>query len=134
MWPRTYATHHPATPLLEKYARNGCPVDCGPRWTKEQIEAAILQHGPYKSAQLPVAREALRAEAKDKVTQGFAKIVKYKDIQNNLPETLKISPAACIPHKSRQFCVILDLSFNLLLNGSAKLQSTKQQDHKHHQK
>eukprot|EP00957_Ditylum_brightwellii_P022486 1696916-Ditylum_brightwellii.AAC.1 len=27
MWPRTYATEHPAAPLLAQYALEGCPVD-----------------------------------------------------------------------------------------------------------
>jgi hypothetical protein len=37
MWPRLYATDHPAAPLLTEYARKGCPVDCGPSWSKERI-------------------------------------------------------------------------------------------------
>jgi len=41
----------------------------------------------------------------------------------NLPETLIISPAACIPHNSRPFRVILDLSYSLLLNGLVYLSS-----------
>ena len=48
---------------------------------------------------------------------GFAKIVRYGDIKNKLPRHLKISPVACIPHKSRSYQVILDLSFNLRVNG-----------------
>ena len=112
MWPHTYALQHPAVPLLQKFSTTGCPTDCGPPWTKLQIEAAI-RHGPHKSARSPAAKAALRAEALTKVQQGFAKIVKYKDIANDIPSQLKVSPAACIPHKSRQFRVILDLSFRL---------------------
>ena len=73
MWPRTYATHHPAKSLLDKYATTGCPVDCGPQWSKAQIETAI-KHGPHRSSQSLAAQAALRAEAQDKVKQGFAKI------------------------------------------------------------
>ena len=116
MWPRTFALKHPAAPLLERYAQQGCPVDCGKNWSQDRIEAAI-QHGPHRSARTPQARQALRQEALEKVKQGFAKIVRYGDIKNNLPEQLKISPAACIPHKSRTYRVILDLSFRLRHNG-----------------
>ena len=113
MWPRTHALNHPATPLLQEFSTKGCPADCGPNWTQAQIEAAI-QHGPHKSARSKEARAALRAEAMTKVKQGFARIIKYKDIvRNNIPPQLKVSPAACIPHKSRKFRVILDLSFRL---------------------
>ena len=116
MWPRTFALNHPAAPLLESYARHGCPVDCGEHWTQDRIEAAI-KHGPHRSARTPEARQALRKEALEKVQQGFAKIVRYGDIKHNLPPQLKISPAACIPHKSRSYRVILDLSFRLRHNG-----------------
>ena len=112
MWPCTYAQHHPATPLLQKFSTEGCPADCGPAWTTAQIEAAI-QHGPHKSARSPEARSALHLEAQQKVKQGFTKIVKYREIKSDLPTQLKVSPAACIPHKSRKFRVILDLSFPL---------------------
>ena len=112
MWPRTHAKQHPAAKLLQEFSTQGCPADCGPSWTKAQIEAAIL-HGPHKSARSPEARKALRAEALTKVKQGFAKIIKYRDISTDLPSHLKVSPAACIPHKSRKFRVILDLSFRL---------------------
>ena len=119
MWPRTYAVNHPAAPFLQTYALNGCPVDCGDQWTRDRIEAAI-EHGPHRSARTPAARQALRDETQNKVQQGFAKIVQYKDIAKNLPPQLKISPAACIPHKSRKFRVILDLSFRFFFNGAYK--------------
>ena len=99
MWPRTHAMKHPAVPLLQKFSTEGCPADCGPNWTKAQIEAAI-HHGPHKSARSLEARKALRAEALTKVKQGFAKIIKYGEICKKLPPQLKVSPAACIPHKS----------------------------------
>jgi hypothetical protein len=37
MWPRSYAEFHWATPLLNSYAIDGCPVQCGPDWSKEKI-------------------------------------------------------------------------------------------------
>ena len=112
MWPRLHAKHHPAAKMLQTFSTQGCPADCGPPWTKAQIETAI-QHGPHKSARSTEARKALRLEALTKVRQGFAKILKYGDICENMPPQLKVSPAACIPHKSRKFRVILDLSFRL---------------------
>jgi len=39
----------------------------------------------------------------------------WDSIKDNPPVELKISPIAAIPHKSKQFCSILDLSFNLRL-------------------
>eukprot|EP00957_Ditylum_brightwellii_P075327 5723865-Ditylum_brightwellii.AAC.1 len=46
MWPHTFATRHPAAPLLELCAIEGCPVDCGTDWTQEHIEASV-RHGPH---------------------------------------------------------------------------------------
>jgi len=40
---------HPAFNALYRYAAKGCPVECGPSWTKEHLEAAI-QRGPHISA------------------------------------------------------------------------------------
>ena len=59
----------------------------------------------------------LRLKAQTKVQNGFANIIEYKTIKDRLHPTLKVSPAACITHKSRQYCVILDLSFCLHVNG-----------------
>ena len=100
MWPRTYALNHPAKNLLDEYATKGCPVDCGKDWSLDHITKAIL-HGPHKSAKSKEAAAALHAETLSKVKNGFAKIVKFKDIKENLPKNLKISPVACIPHKSK---------------------------------
>ena len=44
-------------------------------------------------------------------------MVKWGDIKKNIPPRLKISPVAMIPHKSKQFRCILDLSFTLRHNG-----------------
>ena len=115
MWPRTYATLHHAKPLLQSFSTEGCPVNCGPTWSTEKIEAAVIQR-PHMSSKSIEARTALRLEAHTKVNNGFAKILKYKTIKDRLPPTLKVSPTSCILHKSRQYCVILDLSFRLRLN------------------
>jgi hypothetical protein len=77
----------------------------------------MAPHGPHQSAQTPEARAALREETLRKIEQGFAKKVRYGDIKNAFPKQLKVSPVAAIPHKSKSYRVILDLSFNLLMNS-----------------
>ncbi len=114
--PQKEALAHAAAKLINHYATKGCPVDCGPDWTIEHIEAAIL-HGAHPSADLPDAMQALHEETEDKVKNGYARVVRYGDIKRNLPKTLKISPVAMIPHKSRSFRTILDLSFRLRLRN-----------------
>ena len=59
----------------------------------------------------------LREETKDKVHHGYARVVKWKDIKDDIPPQLKISPVAMIPHKSKKFRCILDLSFALYHKG-----------------
>ena len=112
MWPHGPALRHPAAPLLTSYALDGCPVDCGPQWTKVQLEQA-LQYGAHPSAKRPEALKCLIDETDKKVSKGFARIFKWVKLKNNIPKNLKISPVAVIPHKSRAFHCILDLSFQL---------------------
>ena len=119
MWPTTHALKHEAAPMLEAYSINGCPVDCGEDWTADQINNA-LKYGAHPSAKAPEALKCLIEEAETKVKNGFAKIITWKEIKNNIPSKLKISPIAMIPHKSRKFRGILDLSFHI------KTKTTKQ--------
>ena len=65
------------------------PVDCGKNWSREHIEAALLR-GPHASATSQEAISCLRDETREKVEAGFARIVKYGDIQDLLPPSLKI--------------------------------------------
>ena len=116
MWPNTYATKYQAAPLLSAYAHQGCPVDCGPNWTKPHI-IEILKRGPHQSAKSKGAASQLRAETQEKIYNSYARIVKWSDISTNIPPKLKISPVAMIPHKSRAFRYILDLSFKLHKQG-----------------
>ena len=118
MFPRNIALNHPAAASLLEYAYNGCPVDCGKNWTTEQMEAAILR-GAHPSAKVPEAAAACRAEALERVNDGCAKIVKWSDIKHNPPPQLKISPIAAVPHKTRLFRMILDLSFSLTINNES---------------
>ena len=102
--------------MLLQYAKEGCPVDAGRAWTPEEITAAV-NRGPHISSRSPDAIAYMQQEAKDKVQQGFAEIVNWEDIQPHLSSPawnqLKISPLALVPHKSRKFRAILDLSFKL---------------------
>ncbi|GFH50466.1 hypothetical protein CTEN210_06942 [Chaetoceros tenuissimus] len=91
-------------------------VHCGENWSREHIEAALLR-GPHISAKSSEAITVLREETAAKVEAGFARVVRYGDIRVLLPPSLKISPIAGVPHKSRRFRWILDLSFQLLWNG-----------------
>ena len=117
MWPRgAIANAHPAANLLKFYSSKGCPVDTGEDWTVEMITTAI-KRGPHISARMQEAKQYLQAETTEKVNGNYVKIVKWKDIKSNPPPKLKISPIALIPHKSRSFRCILDLSFNLKIKG-----------------
>ena len=102
MWPRTFSLSHPAADMLHKWATNGCPADCGPDWSDDQIIAA-LKRGAHPSAQLPEATEYLYSETTEKVKAGHLKVVRWGDIKANRPRNLKLSPVALIPHKSRSF-------------------------------
>ena len=113
---RSYALHHPAATLLKSYSTAGCPVDCGPQWTLQHI-IKMLKRGPYKSATSKRARQALLDETATKISQGYSKIVKWGEIKNCLHKNFKLSPVAMIPHKSRSFRCILDLSFQLKQNN-----------------
>ena len=112
MWPRGIANNHRAAPLLHSYSIHGCPVDCGRPWEKEEILAAI-HRGAHISAKEPAARAYLLQQAIQAVEDGFAKLITLGEIIDQLPENLKISPVAMVPHKSRDYRVILDLSFCL---------------------
>jgi len=116
MCPDESIRHHPAFDALYRYATEGCPVDCGLSWTAEHLEAAVLR-GPHISAKSAEAARCLREEAMEKVAQGEAEIIKWDDIKANPHPKLKISPLAAVPHKSRMFRAILDLSFQLRING-----------------
>ena len=67
--------------------------------------------GPNESVRDPVAAKCCRDEAFEKVDQGFCRIVNWDDLKKDLPPTLKISPIAAIPHKSRAYRMILNLKY-----------------------
>ena len=116
MYPRQEAKNHPSATRLLEYATVGCPADCGPDLTRDHITKALL-NGPHKSALEPDALKALHHEVQEKVKQGYAKIEKFSSIKDNLPKKFKFSSVAMIPHKSRSYCTILDLSFKLMVDN-----------------
>jgi hypothetical protein len=116
MYPRTFSSQHNVTPLLLQYAKKGCPVDCGPDWDKSKI-LLLLKRGPHKSSTKKDAVRQLRAETLEKIEMGYARVISWKDIKDNIPKKLKISPVAMIPHKSKKYRCILDLSFTLFHEG-----------------
>ena len=59
-----------------------------------------IQKGPHQSAQSPAASNALRTKKLERIAEVSCWVVKWKDIKDNLPPKLKISPIAAIPHKS----------------------------------
>ena len=116
VFPRWRAEAHPAAPLLRQYASRGCPVDVGRDWTLEELEAAVAR-GPHQSSREDDAIAQIQVEARQKERDGFAKIYLWEELKKNLPKKLKLSPLAMIPHKSRKYRAILDLSFQLLVGG-----------------
>jgi hypothetical protein len=114
MAPSGEALHHPAAPLLLELATVGCHADVGEGWTMDMLEAAIAK-GSHPSAMEPEASAQLREETLEKVAQGYARLVEWTEVKRAPPKNLKISPIAAIPHKSRGFRMILDLSHGVTL-------------------
>ena len=119
MWPTSFANDHDAAPLLHSYSTHGCPVDCGDPWSHDQIITA-LKRGAHISAKVPRARDYLLKQSHEKEKEGFVILKRWGDIKSSYHKNLKLSPVAMVPHKSRDFRVILDLSFNLLFHGKRR--------------
>ena len=54
MQPRGDALAHAAAPLLQQYAKNGCPVNTGRNWSRDEI-TTTAEHGPHRCALAPDA-------------------------------------------------------------------------------
>jgi hypothetical protein len=125
MCPQGLALEHPAAAQLLTYATRGCPTNTGKPWTFDQMEEAI-ERGPHVSALNEVAMKILQDEVKMKAKQGQCRVVLWEDIKHNPPKELKVSPIAMIPHKSRLFWAILDISFSLRLKNGQILPSVNE--------
>jgi hypothetical protein len=124
MCPMGRALKHPAAKVLEEWATFGCPTCTGKLWTIAKMWEAVDQ-GPHCSALSPEAIAHFKAEGAEKVRTKQARLVLWEDIKDNPPRELQISPIAAIPHKSKDFWSILDLSFHLRLeNGGFSCPST----------
>jgi hypothetical protein len=87
---------------------------------------AAIDRGPHKSALSPEAIDQLHLEVAEKVRCGQAKLVDWNDIKNDPPPQLKISPISMVPHKSRRFRTILDLSFAIRLQKGGRRTSVNE--------
>jgi hypothetical protein len=120
MCPTGRALGHPAADTLRDWATFGCPMRTGRNWTKNDIWEAV-ERGPHQSAMSPEAIEHFATEIQEKIRTKQARLVAWDDIKDNPPLQLKISPIAAIPHKSKAFRSILDLSFRLRLKNGGIL-------------
>ena len=116
MRPNGPALLHPAAPMLLDFAEKGPPTGIDINYTLDVLETAIAR-GAHPSAQQLDAAKALHAETLEKVEQGFARLIPWAELKKHLPPNLKLSPIAAIPHKSRAFRMILDLSFAFKVAG-----------------
>ena len=90
--------------------------------TIAEMEAAIAR-GPHKSSLSPEALTHFAQEVNEKIAAGQARVVLWEGIKHNPPPQLKISPIAVVPHKSKPFRSILDLSFLLRLTEDTAIPS-----------
>jgi hypothetical protein len=82
-----------------------------------------VERGPQASALSAEALEHFKHKAAKKVAIGQATIVEWDTIKDNPPPQMKVSPIAAIPHKSKPYRLILDLSFVLRLRDGTTLPS-----------
>ena len=123
-----YAVHHDTIPLLQGYAQDKCPVDCGKDWSREHIDL-MPERGPHRSANGKRAVCQLRQETEDKVKHKYAIILKWCDIKNYIPNKIQISPVAMIPQKSKPFRCIMDILFTMFHKG-VKISCVNKKTHK----
>lgn len=116
MRPTGPARDHPFSTVLEDWAVDGVPVDCGPNWSQEHI-LKQLKRGPHPTARDQKAWDLFAEDVGYQVDAGFCRLVEWDDIKDDIPPNLKISPVACIPQTNRRDRIILDLSFGVRVGG-----------------
>ena len=81
----------------------------------------VAERGPHKSALEPEAIAMMHVEVDEKVKGGYDEVVYLDQIKHLLGteewQHLKLSPLEMVPHKSRKYRAILDLSFSLKIFG-----------------
>ena len=122
MCPAGIATLYPAGELLVEWSQLRRPTKTGRPWSKEEMWEAVAR-GPHQSSLSPDALVHFAAENANTVKVGQATLVLWDNIKDAPPPQLKISPNAAIPHKSKAFWSILDLSFRLCLKNGGFLDS-----------
>ena len=112
MCPSNLALKHPAASLLKEYATDGCPVDTGRRWTRQELEVAAEygNHPMEEEAALQFYEEALEKEQR-----GLVEIFDWEEVKNLpdhlFPADMKLSPLSAVHHRSRKYRAILDLTW-----------------------
>ena len=79
--------------------------------------------GPHESYLSKEAISHFATESKEKVASNQAHLVYYENFKDNFPTKMKVSPISEIPHKSKAFRLILDLSFSLKLTPHGQVPS-----------
>ena len=73
MAPSACVNFHPLAPTLQQW-EEGVPVDCGPEWAWETIEAAV-QHGAHQLATTPESIALIAEDVAYQVKAGYARII-----------------------------------------------------------
>jgi hypothetical protein len=116
MCPAGLAMTHPAVETLMDWATFECPTKTGELWSRSELEEAITR-GPHQLVLTPEAIKHFAKEIREKVRTKQARVVEWDKIESNPPTELKISPIAAVPHKSKAYRSILNLSFRLWLKN-----------------
>jgi hypothetical protein len=90
MQPTALAAEHPFVETLRIW-ENGIPVDCGPDWQWDVVEAAVAQ-GPHRSSLTPESIALFQEDVDYQVKAGFCKIYSWDEVKLLKPPKLKISP------------------------------------------
>jgi hypothetical protein len=61
----------------------------------------------------------LSQEIHEQIIQKYARVVKWKDMEDKISGKLKICPVVMIPYKNKKYRCIIKLSFKLYKNGNA---------------
>ena len=77
---------------------------------------SLIRYGPRSSTMKASALKTLLIEVQEKIKQGYTRKISFGELRKRMPKNLKISPVVMMPHKSRDYRTILDLSFKLKVN------------------
>jgi hypothetical protein len=109
MAPAACVNMHPFSDTLREW-ETGAPVDCGPPWSREAIEAAIAK-GAHKSATSAESIALIIEDVTYQVKAGYAEVSTWEELRRSCPWYLKVSPLAVVPQQNSRGRMILDLLF-----------------------